>query len=70
MVNLSIEELSLIDMIVNSNKSGCLRIGNRRNVDVLLISVGDKLVPWQHEIKYLGVNIICIKSSKLNFAED
>ena len=66
MVNLCIEELSLIDMFVNSNKSGCLRIGKRHKVDVQLISGGDKLVPWQNEIKYLGINIMCSKSFKLN----
>ena len=59
MVNLCMKELSLIDMIVNSNKSGCLRIGKRHNVDVQLISVGDKLVPWQNKIKYLGL-ILCV----------
>ena len=32
----------------------------------LLISVGDKLISWQNEIKYLGVNIMCSKSFKLN----
>ena len=59
MVNLCIEELSVIDMIVNSTKSDFLRIGKRHNVDLQLISEGNQLVPWQNEIKYLGVNIMC-----------
>jgi len=39
LVNICVNELALIDMIINCNKSGCLRIGNRQSAIVSSISV-------------------------------
>ena len=53
-------------MIVNCNKSGCLRIGKRHDAVVQMISVDDKFVSWVGEIKYLGVIILSGKQFILN----
>jgi len=66
MVDLCIKELSSIEMIVNCNKSGGLRIGKRHDAVVKMISVDDKFVSWVGEIKYLGVTILSGKQFILN----
>jgi hypothetical protein len=52
-------ELSYLDMVINSKKSCCMRIGDRCNApcEAIKTSAGDSL-PWVDEIRYLGVYIV------------
>ena len=65
------DELVKIDMLVNTHKSYCLRIGPRHNNRCLsvLLSTGDIL--WVDEVRYLGVFIArsCSFKCSLEYAK-
>lgn len=66
MINICKEALDIVELDLNVNKSGCMRIGPRfdkTNIDVILN--GTK-VPWKNEINYLGVCILSGRSFKCN----
>jgi len=66
LVNIYVNELDLIDMVVNCGETGCLRIGNRHSAEVGSISVGNNVVHWLNEIRYLGVTILSGKKFSVN----
>ncbi len=51
-------ELDWLDMSLNVNKSSAIRIGERWEKRLPPLVVGDKDIPWGHELKYLGVVIV------------
>ena len=53
-------------MVINCKKSSCLRVGNRHNSDVKMITVGENSVPWHNEIRYLGITILSAKKFTVN----
>jgi hypothetical protein len=52
-------ELIYLDMVINSKKSCCIRIGQRCRIPCasIVTSKGDSL-PWVDEIRYLGIYIV------------
>jgi len=60
LVNICELELAALDMLINANKSCCLRIGPRHNVEGINISTtsGHK-IPWVDFIRYLGIYTTC-----------
>jgi len=65
MVSMCLKEFSTIGMDINVNKSGCMRIGERHNVDTKPIFINDIPLKWNQEIRYLGINFLSGK--KFNF---
>ena len=52
-------ELSRLDMVINTRKSCCLRVGPRNNVSCLPVSLSaGTAIPWVSEMRYLGIFII------------
>ena len=60
MINICKTELDWLDMVINVNKSACLRIGKRFRKVTSEVIINDKPISWAEQIKYLG---ICITSS-------
>ena len=67
LVNACSDELLLLDMKINTNKSCCLRIGNRFNVEVCAILIDKIPIPKCDELSYLGLVIMSGKNLKFNF---
>ena len=65
MVNLCLKEFAAIGMNINVNKSGCMRIGERHNVETKPINIDSSPLQWNEEIRYLGINFLSGK--KFNF---
>ena len=57
-INICETELKWLDMLINVDKTSCMRIGNRYNCNISNILIYDKAVEISQEIKYLGVYII------------
>ena len=57
MVRICSEELSLIDLKLNTKKSVCLRIGKRFKKVCCHINAGTSIIEWATEVKYLGIYI-------------
>ena len=52
-------ELNWLDMVINSRKSFCMRIGQRCDVKCAsIISSSGQVIPWATEIRYLGVYFV------------
>jgi len=52
-------ELNSIDMVVNSKKSFCLRVGPRYDVKCSkVVSSTGQVIPWSNKIRYLSMYII------------
>ena len=52
-------KLNWLDMMINSKKSFCLRVGPRYDVKCCkVVSSTGKVIPWCNEIRYLGIYII------------
>ena len=70
MVNLCATEFEAIGLALNIKKSVCMRIGPRFNLvkhPVCNISVGNELLEWKSEIRFLGVFIVSASVFKCNF---
>ena len=66
MASLCLKEFSAIGMNINVDKSGCMRIGERHNVDIKPIYINDIPLKWNQEIfRYLEINFLSGK--KFNF---
>jgi len=62
------QELSWLDMSINSKKSCCMRIGSRFNVRCNNITTSTGFdIPWVNEIRYLGIYIAMSRSFKCSF---
>jgi hypothetical protein len=52
-------ELIYLDMLINTKKSCCMRIGPRFNVPCAsIITLSGEILPWVEEIRYLGIYIV------------
>ena len=52
-------ELIYLDMLINTKKSCCMRIGPRFNVPCAsIITLSGESLPWVEEIRYLGIYIV------------
>jgi len=59
-------------MVINFNKSSCVRIGPRFNVRcVSIISLNGDVISWMTETRYLGIYMVSAKVFKcsLHYAE-
>src|SRR5271155_3736002 len=60
-------ELDWLDMKVNVLKSACIRVGPRFNIThAVIIIIGNDLINWSSEIKYLGVYVVAGKHFACN----
>jgi hypothetical protein len=66
MINICITELESIDMVLNINKSVCIRIGKRKLHTTSNLLVNDQPLKWHQEISYLGVTIQSANKFKCN----
>jgi len=60
-------ELDKLDMVINTRKSCCLRIGPRNNASFLPVSISDSdgtVISWVHEMRYLGISIVRSRTFK------
>lgn len=55
LVTLCEHELGLLELTFNVNKCFCLRIGNRFKTVCNNIVIGERVVSWVDELRYLGV---------------
>jgi hypothetical protein len=52
-------ELLYLDMLINTKKSCCMRIGPRFNMPCApVVTLGGDSLPWVDEIRYLGIYIV------------
>ena len=59
-------ELDKLDMVVNTRKSCCLRIGPRNNASCLPVSLSaGTVISWVNEVRYLGKEPIFIVRSRI-----
>ncbi len=68
------EELMLIDMKLNVDKSSAIRVGGGWNRPIPPLTFGDKKIPWKAEITYLGMTILaashftlCLHRAKIKY---
>ena len=66
LVNICVDEFTLLDLSLNVSKSSCLRIGPRFNVRCASISAGSNTISWCSNIRYLGVFISCGRVFRCN----
>jgi hypothetical protein len=66
MVDICLFEFESIDMVINTKKSICMRIGYRRGVPVSNIRVLNQSLDWASELLYLGVSLVSAKIPKCN----
>jgi hypothetical protein len=69
MINLCLVELANLDMIVNVNKTMCIRIGRRCNSKCANIVLNGQPLRWVSEIRYLGVYIVSNRTFKISLDE-
>src|ERR1051325_1502955 len=67
MLDLCREELNNIDLQLNARKSNAIRIGSRYKNKCCDLCVGDVIIPWVNEAKYLGLCITSSNRFKCNF---
>jgi hypothetical protein len=52
-------------MLINTNKSCCMRIGPRFNVPcAYIMTLSGESLPWVEEIRYLGIYIVNFRHFK------
>lgn len=66
MINICVHEFSAIGLSINTTKSACMRIGPRFKAPVANVFVGNLVIPWKSEIKFLGVNLLAASTVKCN----
>jgi hypothetical protein len=65
LLNVCERELSYLDMLINTKKSCCMRIGERCNFQcALIVTLSGDSLPWVDEIRYLGVFIVKFRHFK------
>ena len=55
MINICLEELKDLDLTINIKKSVCIRFGRRFQVLCSPVSIGDTILSWSANVKYLGI---------------
>src|SRR5207245_10437407 len=60
-----VNEFDALGMEININKSGCMRVGDRHDAEVLAIKIYGNSLTWKNEIKYLGIFVT--KSNRFQF---
>ena len=66
LIDICCENLAECDLLINSRKTTCVRIGPRHcHTDCDLYLNGDKLI-WKSEVKYLGINILSGRNFRCN----
>jgi hypothetical protein len=66
LIDICVYELDNIDMQLNINKSCCMRIGNRRSLDVVNLLAKGIDIKWCVETRYLGSFILSANNFKCN----
>jgi Reverse transcriptase (RNA-dependent DNA polymerase) len=66
MLDVCLNRLNSIDMLVNPNKSVCVRIGDRYDKACAVLATPAGPILWGSELKYLGVVIISGKKLRFN----
>ena len=61
LVDLCVDELSKTDMLLNSDKTVCLRVGSRFMSKCVSITIDGNMLRWISELRYLGVFIVSSK---------
>ena len=59
-------EFNWLDMTVNADKSSCIRVGKRYDVEVSNVHIDSKAIKWSSELKYLGIVFVASKTIKYN----
>ena len=58
-------ELDKLDMVINTRKPCCLRIGPRNNGSCLPVSLSHgTVISWVNEMRYLGIFIVRSRTFK------
>jgi len=70
MINVSVLELGNLDLIINSAKSKCIRIGPRCKYRDSCVVVKELKVEWSNKLKYLGIFLKSSTTFKCNFHEN
>ena len=61
--------LDQLDMVINSKKSCCIRIGQRHSIPCApLCTLSGDLIPWVEEMRYLGIVILRSRMFKCSLA--
>ena len=66
LIKFCVREFNLLDLDINLNKSGCMRIGDRHHVNNVSLFIGDQMLHWKCEIRYLGVVIVSARRFTIN----
>ena len=70
MINLCATEFNAIGLTLNIKKSVCMRVGPHFNLikhPVSNISIGNEVLKWKSEIRFLGVSFLSAAVFKCNF---
>ena len=68
MLNICDEELQMLNMYINPNKSTCMRIGPRCKQACFSITTNEGMpIPWCDTCRYLRVYLTCAKKNQANF---
>ena len=57
LINICCTELNECDLVINCNKTSCIRIGPRHNETGAKLYLDDTQLSWKKEMRYLGVFI-------------
>lgn len=69
LINICIQLFSELDMMINSSKSSCLRIGLRWKLSCGAILAGQDSIPWCESLRFLGVVFMAGKVCRCNFEQ-
>ena len=58
-----------IGVAFNPTKSKCLYIGPNLKLTPSLVKIGDIQLQWTHQITYLGIQICCARTFRVDFSE-
>ena len=67
MINICENELSWLDMTINTKKSGCIRIGPQFDAFAAKLCTNHSQIEWVTEMPYLGLDIKSGRSFKCSF---
>ena len=74
LINLCLIELKELDVVINVNKSKCVRIGKRYKAVCVRLDIGFQEIMWHSSISYLGIHFeafanlsVDLKNSRAKF---
>lgn len=67
MLNTCSSELALLDLQINVKKCAAIRIGKGYKNKCTNLNLDDTTIPWNPEVKYLGIYIVAAYTFKCNF---